>query len=113
MLPRIAVTMGDPAGIGPEIAVMALSRPEVFSFCRPVVYGDEGVLRRAAALVGLDAGNICRAGAAEAPPGRIAVLPLSSLSLEEVPFGRRSLSGSCAMAEYIRAAAADALAGRA
>jgi 4-hydroxythreonine-4-phosphate dehydrogenase len=113
MLPRIAVTMGDPAGIGPEIAAMALSRPELSSFCRPVVYGDEGILRRAAARVGLDAGIVSRAGAPEPPPGRIEVLPLSSLPLEEVPFGRRSMAGSRAMAAYIEAAAADALAGRA
>jgi 4-hydroxythreonine-4-phosphate dehydrogenase len=113
MLPRIAVTMGDPAGIGPEIAVMALSRPEAFPICRPVVYGDEGVLRRAAERVGLPAGIVTRAGASEAPPGRIAVFPLSSLSLEEVPFGRIGLAGSRAMAAYIEAAAADALAGRA
>lgn len=113
MLPRIAVTMGDPAGIGPEIAVMAFSRPEIFSFCRPVVYGDEGLLRRAAALVGTDAGIVpCIAGE-EVGPGRIAVLPLSSLPPGEVPFGRGTPAGSRAMAEYIRAAAADVLAGRA
>jgi len=36
-LPRIAVTMGDPAGVGPEIAVMVHSFPEIFTLCRPVV----------------------------------------------------------------------------
>jgi len=98
-LPRIAVTMGDPAGIGPEIAVLALSRPEVLSCCRPVVYGDPGVLRRAAAVVGSEA--------------KVEVFPLSSLPTEEVPFGRMSAAGSRAMADYIRAAAADVLEGRA
>jgi 4-hydroxythreonine-4-phosphate dehydrogenase len=113
MLPRIAVTMGDPAGIGPEIVVMALSRPEVFSLCRPVVYGDEGILRRAASVVGSDARIAPLAAGGEAGPGRIAVLPLSSLAPGEVPFGRITPSGSRAMAEYVRAAAADVLAGRA
>ena len=112
-LPRIAVTMGDPAGIGPEIAVMALSRPEIFSCCRPVVYGDEGLLRRAAALVGTDARVAPCAAGEEVAPGRIAVLPLSFLPPGEVPFGRGTPAGSRAMAEYIRAAAADVLAGRA
>lgn len=112
VLPRVAVTMGDPAGIGPEIAVLALSRPELFSCCRPVVYGDEGVLRRAAAIVGSDA-KIVRAAAKETGPGRIAVLPLSELAPGEVPFGRRTLEGSRAMATYIRAAAEDVVAGRA
>ena len=48
MLPKIAITMGDPAGVGPEIVVLAHAREELFSRCRPVVYGDPGILRRAA-----------------------------------------------------------------
>lgn len=39
--------MGDPAGIGPEIVIKALSDPEVRSVCLPVVIGDAGVLSRA------------------------------------------------------------------
>ncbi len=112
-LPRIALTMGDPAGIGPEIVVMAHARPEIFSRCRPVVYGDAGILRRAAAVVGASV-EIAPMEGGDAPgPGRIAVRSLSSLSAEEVPFGKLSASGSRAMAEYIRAAAGDVLAGRA
>lgn len=49
--PMIAVTMGDPAGIGPEIVVRALGEPEVRGCCRPVVVGDPGIMTRAAALV--------------------------------------------------------------
>ncbi len=112
-LPRIAVTMGDPAGIGPEIAVMALSRPEAFAICRPLVYGDEGILSRAAAVAGVDAQVVPHAAGEDPRPGTIPVLPLSSLPPGEVPFGTMTPKGSLAMAEYIRAAAADVLAGRA
>ena len=49
--PIIAITMGDPAGVGPEITVRALAREEVWSACRPLVVGDVGTLVRAAALV--------------------------------------------------------------
>jgi len=113
ILPRIAVTMGDPAGIGPEIVAMAHARPEIFSACKPVVYGDVEILRRAAAVVGASL-EIVPAGTGREPgPGRIAVLPLSSLSPQEVPFGKLTAAGSRAMAEYIRAAATDVLAGRA
>jgi 4-hydroxy-L-threonine phosphate dehydrogenase PdxA len=38
--PILAITMGDGAGIGPEIVVKALSRPEVRALCRPLVIGD-------------------------------------------------------------------------
>ena len=110
MRPRIAVTMGDPAGVGPEIVVQALRFPEVVSVCRPVVYGDAGILRRAAAVLG-QAVEVAEGG--ESGPGRIVVRPLSSLSPDEVPFGRISEAGSRAMADYIREAARDALAGRA
>jgi 4-hydroxythreonine-4-phosphate dehydrogenase len=37
--PRIAITAGDPAGIGPEIAVRAAQDPEVLSICDPIIYG--------------------------------------------------------------------------
>jgi 4-hydroxythreonine-4-phosphate dehydrogenase len=39
MKPRIAVTVGDPAGIGPEIAVKAAADPRVLDVCEPVLYG--------------------------------------------------------------------------
>ncbi|AOS45303.1 4-hydroxythreonine-4-phosphate dehydrogenase 2 [Lacunisphaera limnophila] len=47
-LPRIAVTLGDPAGIGPEICLRLLLEPTLAEVCTPVVFGDAGVLRRVA-----------------------------------------------------------------
>ncbi|HEX9015943.1 MAG TPA: 4-hydroxythreonine-4-phosphate dehydrogenase PdxA [Chloroflexota bacterium] len=46
-LPRIAIGMGDPAGVGPEIVVKALSDPDVYGVCVPVVIGDARVLAAA------------------------------------------------------------------
>ena len=43
-LPRIAVTMGDPAGIGPEICLRLLSDEAIRGCCVPVVFGDADVL---------------------------------------------------------------------
>jgi 4-phospho-D-threonate 3-dehydrogenase / 4-phospho-D-erythronate 3-dehydrogenase len=48
-LPRIAVTMGDPAGVGPEVCLHLLADPEIAAVCVPVVFGDAAVLRRVAA----------------------------------------------------------------
>ena len=45
--PRIAVTMGDPAGIGPEVVVKALSDPGIAGLADWVVVGDAAVVRRA------------------------------------------------------------------
>ncbi len=51
--PILAVTIGDPAGIGPEIILKALQQDEVFRICRPLIIGDQNILRRAAAWVGV------------------------------------------------------------
>jgi 4-hydroxythreonine-4-phosphate dehydrogenase len=50
-LPRIAITLGDPAGIGPETIVRAWSDPAVHEFCRPLVVGHPEILRRAVHLL--------------------------------------------------------------
>ncbi len=42
--PILAITMGDPAGIGPEIAVKAFSDPSVYDLCRPVLVGSTPVM---------------------------------------------------------------------
>jgi 4-hydroxythreonine-4-phosphate dehydrogenase len=49
--PIIGISMGDPAGIGPEIIAMALARAEVREICRPIVVGDAEVMRKAAGYV--------------------------------------------------------------
>jgi len=38
--PLLAITMGDPAGIGPEVVLKALAHADVFGRCRPLVIGD-------------------------------------------------------------------------
>ena len=50
--PIIALTLGDPAGIGPEIIMKALASPEVRAICRPLVVGDAERLRAAGQIVG-------------------------------------------------------------
>ncbi|HTO95525.1 MAG TPA: hypothetical protein VMK66_00665, partial [Myxococcales bacterium] len=50
--PIIAITMGDAAGIGPEIIMKALAAPEVYAICRPLAVGDAARLRKAGKAVG-------------------------------------------------------------
>jgi 4-hydroxythreonine-4-phosphate dehydrogenase len=110
MKPRIAITMGDPAGIGPEILVKALQSAELHDGSVPVVYGDAAVLRRAAGIVGAPI-EIGESG--EPGPRRIVLVQGPALRLDEVPFGRVGEAGSRAMAAYVRAAAGAVLAGEA
>ena len=46
MKPCLGITMGDPAGIGPEVIVKALARPGVRRLCCPLVIGSAGIVRR-------------------------------------------------------------------
>lgn len=53
-LPKLAITMGDPAGIGPEICARSLNHKEVYDLCRPLIVGDAKILQKAIELLGLD-----------------------------------------------------------
>ena len=50
---KIAVTMGDPAGVGPEVCLRLLADAEIARICTPVVFGDAAVLRACAEKTGL------------------------------------------------------------
>jgi 4-hydroxythreonine-4-phosphate dehydrogenase len=52
--PRIAVTMGDPAGVGPELCLRLLQNAEIAAELTPIVFGDAGVLARVAKHLGWD-----------------------------------------------------------
>lgn len=52
--PVIGISMGDPAGIGPEIVVKSLMKPEIYEECKPVIVGDAGVIKEAVKIVGSD-----------------------------------------------------------
>jgi len=52
--PKIAITMGDAAGVGPEIIVKSLAHAEVYERCRPLVIGDAGRLRAAGRIAGVE-----------------------------------------------------------
>ncbi|MQA30404.1 MAG: 4-hydroxythreonine-4-phosphate dehydrogenase PdxA [Luteitalea sp.] len=55
--PRVAITSGDPAGIGPEIAAMAAADPRVVEVCQPVLYQPPGHARFPAGVLSADAGR--------------------------------------------------------
>ncbi len=52
--PTIGIIMGDPAGIGPEIAAKSVLARETWSLCRPVVIGDARIVRAALAAENKD-----------------------------------------------------------
>ena len=87
-LPVLGITMGDPAGVGPEITAKALAMPEVGATCRAVVIGDRsvmeatlGILRSAQRLHPVSAIGECRF-----EPGTIECLDLA-MKMEVVLLG--------------------------
>ena len=52
--PVLGITMGDPASIGPEITVKALSDPAIYEKCSPIIIGDAAVMEAAVGIVGKD-----------------------------------------------------------
>ena len=94
----IAITMGDPAGVGPEIIVKALASPAVHDTCRPLVIGDAARLRTAARLCGV------------AEPPASACVSVGDLP-GDLPFGRLSAAAGDAAYRYIERAVQMAKAG--
>ncbi|MHC2105240.1 4-hydroxythreonine-4-phosphate dehydrogenase PdxA [Methylobacterium sp.] len=89
--PTIAITMGDPAGIGPEIIMKALAHPEVHAICRPLVVGDAGRLRQAGRIVGATIGVDALADAGDAAFDTDAVQCIDLKCVpDDLPFGKLS-----------------------
>jgi 4-phospho-D-threonate 3-dehydrogenase / 4-phospho-D-erythronate 3-dehydrogenase len=111
-LPVVAVTMGDGAGIGPEVIVPALLDDATRGFCNPIVIGDAKRLRQAADIRGLDPEIVAVESVAEAhqSPGRINIIDLDLLP-EDLPWGELSAVAGHAAHEYIRVAAELAVRG--
>lgn len=106
--PVVAVTIGDPAGIGPEVTVKALGRREVWNCCRPLVVGDVRVLEKAAALGGGIAAlrRVYQASDAAFDPCRPDVLDVRNVDPATLEPGRVSRASGAASVDYVRRAVA-------
>lgn len=111
--PLLAVTLGDPAGVGPEVVVRAWSDPLVHACCRPVAIGHPEILRRAVALTGSSArvevvdslSVIAQLGLDPSDPFTIPCLPVGGDDVLEVPAGALDArSGEAAYAAVVLAA---------
>jgi 4-hydroxythreonine-4-phosphate dehydrogenase len=99
--PIVAVTMGDPAGVGPEIVVKALARAEIWDVCRPLVVGDIGLLEQAVDLLdlSLELGGVRDLADARFDPSAPDVFDLRAVDLSAVPRAEVSaLAGHAALA---------------
>jgi 4-hydroxythreonine-4-phosphate dehydrogenase len=111
-LPRIAITMGDPTGVGPEIIMKSLAHAEVYQMCRPIVVGDAGRLKKAGEIVGTQLKLHVVSGPAEAKfeVGTVDCIDLKCVP-DDLPFGKLSAIGGEAAYRCIVAAVDLAKAG--
>lgn len=112
--PLLAITMGDPAGIGPEIVLKALAHPEVYDICRPLVIGDRRILSRAAGWVGQTEPLIEAVSSLEDASyraGTIALLDLADADPSDCPVGQETAPSGRAAVDYVERACDLALAG--
>jgi 4-hydroxythreonine-4-phosphate dehydrogenase len=101
-LPRIAITMGDPAGIGPEIISTAFLGEDIYRVCRPLVLGDVDLLRMVSRRIGpLSFREIPSPVDAVGRLGTIDVVPVSRLKKGSVTPGKPTREGGKAMVDYI------------
>ena len=93
--------MGDPAGIGPEIVVRALSHESTYQKCRPIVTGDANVMRKAVSLLGLDlqVNAVDEVKAAKFEYGTIDVYDLKCVDADSFEFGK--VAAQCGNAAFV------------
>ena len=111
--PLLALTMGDPAGIGPEIIVKALTHAVVYEQCRPLVIGDRRMLAQAAQWTGCPAHfelvSEPAQGAYQA--GTITLLDRANADPTQIALGQVSAAAGAAAVDYVLQACDLAMAG--
>ena len=111
--PIVGITMGDAAGVGPEIIMKSLALPEVYEICRPLVIGDAGRLRKAGGIVRstLEVKTVRDPAEARYQRGTadcidVAVVP------DDLPFGKLSAKAGDAAYRFVARAVELAMAGK-
>jgi 4-phospho-D-threonate 3-dehydrogenase / 4-phospho-D-erythronate 3-dehydrogenase len=99
-VPIIAITMGDPASIGPEIAVKALLEEKIHAICKPLIVGDAKVFEHIIGLLQLKASvnAIDKVSDAKFKPGIIDVFDLKNMETDKLVLGE--ISAICGEASF-------------
>lgn len=112
-LPKIGISMGDPAGIGPEIAAKALAIEETYSYCRPLVVGDAGAMEQGCriAKTELQVRPIKSVDEARFEYGTIDVFDLKNVDMAKLEHGKVSAMAGNAAFEAVKKVIDLAMAG--
>ncbi|HDI78173.1 MAG TPA: 4-hydroxythreonine-4-phosphate dehydrogenase PdxA [Desulfobacteraceae bacterium] len=100
-LPKIAITMGDPTGIGPEICIKALRDPKIYEQCNPFIIGDRNALE-IYVEDDMDIEEVKEISSISPSPEKLLLFKRSQLSKGDLRPGNPNIQASKAMVEYIR-----------
>ena len=102
----LGITMGDPAGIGPEISVRALSHKDIYDACRPLIIGDAGVMAKAVGIIDPEivVRPVANVGEAIFEHGFIDVLDLNNVDKSRLEYGKLSAMAGNAAFEAVKKA---------
>ncbi len=111
--PILGITMGDPASIGPEIAIKALLQKNIYEICRPILVGDAGVFQHIIERLNLQAkinpvNNVADAGFEF---GVIDVYDLKNVAIDKLVFGEISAMAGEAAFQSVKKVIELAMAG--
>lgn len=103
--PTIAITMGDPSGVGPELCLKLLTDVETHSICQPVIFGSAEILKLAAAELDLKAPNNILSYKdwrnLESLDPELRVIDIGNISSKELVKGQVSQQSGKASWEYL------------
>ena len=102
--PLIGISVGDPAGVGPEITAKALSLPEIYNLCRPLAIGETEMMKDALRFSGLDLKvcPVCSPKEGTYRPGMMDVLDLKNIDGRLIQYKKVSAGTGRASFEYVK-----------
>ena len=111
--PIIGITMGDPASIGPEIAIKALLNKEIYDSCKPLLVGDATVFAHIIKRLNLDAtiNIIENVDEAKFTFGEIDIFDLNNTDIDKLVFGEISAMAGEAAFQSVKKVIELAMAG--
>lgn len=98
--PIIAITLGDPAGVGPEIVVKALKNKEIYDVCNPLVIGDHGILNKALEITStsLKLNVVSSPDEGKYTLGTIDFIDLNNIDISSLEYGK--VQAQCGQAAF-------------
>jgi 4-hydroxythreonine-4-phosphate dehydrogenase len=102
--PLIGITMGDPAGIGPEVAAKTMAKKEIYEMCRPIIIGDANVMKQTVKIAKamLSIRSITEVSEAKFEYGAADVFDLNNVDMNQLELGKISAMAGNAAFENVK-----------